>query len=109
MVGPVSHFAINAGSVASAFDKTCERLSQLHFADALWARDTGMWTADAAVRETIANRLGWLDAVEMSQENIDRLRACGDAVAADGFTDVVLLGMGGSSLAPEVLPDARFR
>jgi glucose-6-phosphate isomerase len=99
----VSHFAINPGSVAGAFDKTTARLAQLHFAEALWARDTEMWTTDVATQHKIAQRLGWLEAVEMSHEHVDRLRACADRVAADGFTDVVLLGMGGSSLAPEVL------
>ena len=54
-------------------------------------------------RQLIANRLGWLDALDFVTPQLPRLRAFADAVRRDGFTHVVLLGMGGSSLAPEVL------
>ncbi|HZP47077.1 MAG TPA: hypothetical protein VFB07_00985 [Vicinamibacterales bacterium] len=69
----------------------------------LWRRDPSVWSGDAAVQATIAQRLGWLSSPELMADSLDRLVAFGARVAADGFTDVVLLGMGGSSLAPEVL------
>ncbi len=51
----------------------------------------------------IANRLGWLDIAERMLGEADALEAFAAKVRADGMRDVVLLGMGGSSLAPEVL------
>jgi glucose-6-phosphate isomerase len=51
----------------------------------------------------IANRLGWLTIAERMLGELDDVRAFADGVRDDGIRDVVLLGMGGSSLAPEVL------
>ncbi len=84
----------------------------------IWERDHTVWRPDP---DEIANRLGWLDIADAMQELYasdsadviggDRGRAWStvgtieglvDAVRADGYTHVLLLGMGGSSLAPEV-------
>src|SRR5260221_3535686 len=69
----------------------------------MWRRDASVWSADPAVQQKVANRLGWLSSPALMAESIPLLLAFADAVKRDGFTDVVLLGMGGSSLAPEVL------
>ena len=66
--------------------------------DRIWERDPTVWTgADEA------KWLGWLDEPRRMRERVGELRAFADAAAADGLDTVVLLGMGGSSLAPEVL------
>ncbi len=62
-----------------------------------------MWSNVPAVQRAIVNRLGWLSSPRLMLESLDRLRDMAAAVRRDGFQDVVLLGMGGSSLAPEVL------
>jgi glucose-6-phosphate isomerase len=72
-------------------------------AEALWRRDASAWSSDVAAQQKIANRLGWLSAPARMADEIDRLHGFADAVKRDGFAHVVLLGMGGSSLAPEVL------
>jgi glucose-6-phosphate isomerase len=69
----------------------------------IWRREPSLWSADPAVQQKIANRLGWMDSPALMAGSIPRLLAFADRVKRDGFTDVVLLGMGGSSLAPEVL------
>src|SRR5712691_5983338 len=69
----------------------------------LWRRDPAVWSSDPAVQRTIANRLGWLSSPALMAEAIPRLEMFASSVRRDGFSDVVLLGMGGSSLAPEVL------
>jgi len=83
-----------AGSPAADADR---------IARGLWRRDVSVWSADAAVQKKIGDRLGWMQSPALMAESIDRLRTFADRVKADGFTDIVLLGMGGSSLAPEVL------
>jgi glucose-6-phosphate isomerase len=72
-------------------------------ASGLWRREPQVWSADASVQRTIANRLGWLSAPRLMADAIPRLETFASSIRRDGFTDVVLLGMGGSSLAPEVL------
>jgi glucose-6-phosphate isomerase len=69
----------------------------------LWRRDPSVWSAEAEVQKQIANRLGWLDSPSLMADSIGRLQAFAENIRRDGFSDVVLLGMGGSSLAPEVL------
>jgi transaldolase / glucose-6-phosphate isomerase len=64
----------------------------------IWERDATAWTgADEA------SWLGWLDEPSRMRERVGELTEFADALAADGVDTVVLLGMGGSSLAPEVL------
>ena len=69
----------------------------------LWRRDASTWSADADVQKKILNRLGWLSSPQLMADSLDRLLAFAASIKQAGFTDVVLLGMGGSSLAPEVL------
>jgi transaldolase / glucose-6-phosphate isomerase len=69
----------------------------------LWLRDTSTWATDPPTQQKIANRLGWLDSPALMADSLGRLQSFAEGVKRDGFTNVVLLGMGGSSLAPEVL------
>jgi len=86
-----------------AVDARCDLLDQARFASRLWRRDDTLWGDDPARRAVAANRLGWLDVVPKMRAEFESLRAFAAKVAAEGFTHAVLLGMGGSSLAPEVL------
>ncbi|MDO9528541.1 MAG: hypothetical protein Q7J27_05190 [Syntrophales bacterium] len=65
----------------------------------IWAHDHTVWRPEPA---EITNRLGWLHTPEIMVDNIKRLEALADDVRGSGYTDALLLGMGGSSLAPEV-------
>ncbi|MFY9488514.1 MAG: hypothetical protein WAP35_07465 [Solirubrobacterales bacterium] len=67
----------------------------------LWARDESLWGGPGVPE--IADRLGWLDIAERMREKTDELKAWADEVHQAGFDQTVLLGMGGSSLGPEVL------
>ncbi len=98
----VTDFSLDTASIAIPFQKAVSRLQKIAFAEALWGRRLEVWASDPATQATIANRLGWLSAIEFVRPHVPRLRAFADAVRQEEFTDVVLLGMGGSSLAPEV-------
>jgi glucose-6-phosphate isomerase len=98
----VTDFSIEPGAVAPALDTVFSQLSRVGFVDRLWARQTDLWSSDYGVRQAIANRLGWLDALEFATSQLPRVQAFVRRVRAQRFTDVVLFGMGGSSLAPEV-------
>lgn len=76
------------------------RLEQENLIERIWARDHTVWKEEPA---EISNRLGWLTVAEtMVDEAADLARFAQEIRAAD-FRNVVLLGMGGSSLAPELL------
>jgi len=64
----------------------------------LWGHDATLWTGTDE-----ASWLGWLLIADDQMALIDKLTAFGEAVKKDGYTHVLLLGMGGSSLCPEVL------
>ncbi len=70
------------------------------FLDRLRARDHTVWQSDPT---EVADRLGWLDAPADAERLVSRLTSFSSEVVADGVTDVALVGMGGSSLFPEVL------
>ena len=104
---PAAQFAdtltITTGALDTDMRAALARLDERQFRDALFAHRASAWSADPAVQAVIANRLGWLTSPELMAAEIDHLTTFAGSVMHDGFTDVVLLGMGGSSLAPEVL------
>ena len=98
----MTDFSIEPGDIASSLDTVFSQLDQERFVDALWARRTDIWSDDYTVKIAIANRLGWLGAVDAMNEHLQHIDTFVQRVRSSTFTDVVLLGMGGSSLAPEV-------
>ena len=81
-----------------------ERIRQAqaeNVAQRIWARDESLWGGPGAPE--IGNRLGWLSISDKMLEHASELREFAEAARADGLDDAVLLGMGGSSLGPEVI------
>jgi transaldolase/glucose-6-phosphate isomerase len=64
----------------------------------LWQRDASLWT-----NSDEGQWLGWLDIVEKQMADLSKFQQFSEEVQKDKFSDVLLLGMGGSSLCPEVL------
>lgn len=90
--------------LTAEIEKDAKALSERWRADgtirALWQRDASIWTgADES------KWLGWLDVVAREQSDTARYVAFSGWVKSKNFTDVVVLGMGGSSLGPEVLAE----
>ncbi len=81
---------------------TAERLVRERVIERLWARDPSIWSQNPAVQRAIADRLGWLTIHEVMLERVGELEALTEEVRQEGYRHAVLLGMGGSSLAPEV-------
>lgn len=65
----------------------------------IWSHDHTVWKPEPT---EITNRLGWLHSPEVMSKAIPEINAFVDEIRAEGFTHALLLGMGGSSLAPEV-------
>ena len=86
----------------AALDELLARATEEHWAQRLFDRDTSLWTDDPDVAADIADRLGWLDAPEHFTLQIPALEGFGDGAIEAGFDNAVVMGMGGSSLAPDV-------
>jgi len=84
-------------------DALVERATEERWAERLFDGDTTLWTADPDVGADITDRLGWLRSPEHFTLQIAALEGFGDGVRDAGFDTVVVMGMGGSSLAPDVL------
>jgi transaldolase/glucose-6-phosphate isomerase len=67
----------------------------------IWQKDPTLWGPPGTPE--VADRLGWLTVADQMREAADDLEAFAEEMRLEGCTDVVLLGMGGSSLAPEVM------
>jgi glucose-6-phosphate isomerase len=106
MTDPVST-AIDAprlalGAIEPAYQAAVERARSEEWVTRLWDRDTTLWSDDARVQATIADRLGWLDAPAHFALQAAALEGFGDGAREAGFDTAVVMGMGGSSLAPDV-------
>jgi transaldolase/glucose-6-phosphate isomerase len=89
------------GEYGPAAEKQLADLQKAEVPRRLWAKDPTLWSRDAAVGKEIRERLGWLTVADALLEDRERLTT----VAREGrrYADVVLFGMGGSSLCPDVL------
>ena len=81
-----------------AFRETLEAWRKDGTVRRIWERDAAVWTG-----EDEAKWLGWLGIIDERLSHIDELASFQDEVKQKGFTHALLLGMGGSSLGPEVL------
>ncbi|HMK93551.1 MAG TPA: glucose-6-phosphate isomerase [Thermoleophilia bacterium] len=90
-------------ALREAIRQRLKTFDEERFGERLWRRDPTLWKHDPEHQKIIANALGWLTVPEAMRARAGDLAAFAAEVAADGYTDAVLLGMGGSSLAPEVL------
>jgi len=90
------------GTFEPHFREALDELSRTRALQRLVERDPTLWKSDEAHAAVIRNRLGWLDAPQWLAGKIDELDAFSAEIRNAGFTRVLLLGMGGSSLAPEV-------
>ena len=91
------------GEAAAAFEAAVERARNEEWATRLFDHDVTLWSDDPDVQAAIGERLGWLEAPVGFADNVPALEGFGDGIVAAGFTTAVVAGMGGSSLAPDVL------
>ncbi len=93
-------FVTNLGELDGPIRARLDRLREEDVLRRIWDRDHTVWRPDPT---EIADRLGWLDAVDRARDELPAIRDLVTEARADGLIRTVLLGMGGSSLAPEVI------
>jgi glucose-6-phosphate isomerase len=90
---------MNLENSTDAFNKTFDELKKEKVVERIWEKDHTVWSNDP---NEITNRLGWLVSPETSLNAFEEIDQFVSGVKEEGFTKVLLMGMGGSSLAPEV-------
>lgn len=90
-----------SGAAQQAIAKHIDGLVEDRIATRIFAKDHTLWGPDAESEAAI--RLGWVEAATVSQSLVGDILELRDALRAEGVSRIVLCGMGGSSLAPEVI------
>jgi len=93
---------LQLGALTARVDAALNDLARDGVIGRLWAGDYTLWSDDPT-EITEPNRLGWLEVAESMRAEVDGLNRFAAEVAAEGYRHAVLFGMGGSSLAPEVM------
>jgi transaldolase/glucose-6-phosphate isomerase len=101
--GTTAAAGLALGEHTDAFEAAVARARDERWAERLVERDPSLWSSDARVQAAISERLGWLDSPAHFSDQIAALEGFGEGIRDAGFTTAVVAGMGGSSLAPEVL------
>ncbi len=91
--------SLRLGEYQAGYRERLEVWMKENFTRRLWARDFKLWVESPAPE--ITNRMGWLELPGLMRGKIDELAGFADEIRAEGLPHAVLLGMGGSSLAPE--------
>jgi transaldolase/glucose-6-phosphate isomerase len=100
MPGELNQQELHLGKFQSRVNRRLKEWEAQQIGKRLWSKDPSVWSAQPLAE--LSDRLGWLELPETMKGQADALIAFAEKVRADGIRHVVLLGMGGSSLAPEV-------
>lgn len=92
-------YPIRLGGYQPAIEASLDELKKNNILPRIWKHDHTVWNPDPA---EISNRLGWLQAPADMVDRLSQIEELVAAVRAEQYSDALLLGMGGSSLAPEV-------
>ena len=91
------------GAMQSEVDESLKEIHTNNLVRRIWAKDPTVWHQNPEHQKIIRNALGWLTISQEQLPQISRLQAVAKDIKDAGFKHVLLLGMGGSSLCPEVL------
>ncbi len=94
--------SFSLGSFQQDVDEALQNLQRDNLVRRIWAKDATVWHEDPAHHKIIRNALGWLTIIEEQIPSIARVETVAQDIQQAGFQHVLLLGMGGSSLCPEV-------
>ena len=94
-----SNFVVKTGKYEKKINETLEKLENKNIPGRIWKNDFTVWRDKS---DEIVNRLGWLHSPEVSGAALGEINELVEEVRKEGLTSAIVLGMGGSSMAPEV-------
>lgn len=99
--GVMARQKLALGIYAESVSRAIKKLDSEFVNQRIWNKDGSLWTQHGPTIGKISKRMGWLDVLETT--DIERLKQFRDTVKGGNYSHVVLMGMGGSTLAPDVL------
>ncbi len=90
---------VSLGKYQTVVEKALNHISRERIIARIWQKDHTVWRNDP---DEISNRLGWLDCIEVTKKSFEVINLFVEEIRKEGFTNALLMGMGGSSLTPEV-------
>ena len=102
VISIVERQTISLGKYQPSVQNAIQTMEQQQYVQRLWKKDPTLWKNDPEDQKIIRNSLGWLTVAQSLLENSDDLAAFAQSVKKEGYQYAVVLGMGGSSLCPEV-------
>ncbi|HEX2271967.1 MAG TPA: hypothetical protein VHH35_20660 [Pyrinomonadaceae bacterium] len=99
----MQHREYHLGPLADRLHAAIREAQEAEVAKRIWDKDASLWKADERAQKSIRNSLGWLTVADEMLGVAGELKEFSDSIRARGFQYVMVCGMGGSSLCPEVL------
>jgi transaldolase/glucose-6-phosphate isomerase len=100
--GLLDRMEATLGEYEPAVNEAIGRAEREQWTRKIWRKDATLWKSDETHQKIIRNALGWVAVPDQLVEQTEELAAFSARIRNDGFKHVMLLGMGGSSLCPEV-------
>ena len=100
--GVNERMAMSLGEFEAPVRDALKRCESEQWVRKVWRKDAALWKSEEAHQKIIKNSLGWVNVPNVLEDHADELAAFSARIRNDGFKHVMLLGMGGSSLCPEV-------
>lgn len=94
--------SISTGSLQENLNNQYTSFAAHSIIKRLWEKDHTIWRSEEVHKKSILNRLGWLNSLDLMLSNVESLITFGNEIKDAGFKNIVVLGMGGSSLCPDV-------
>ena len=94
--------SITPGRLGKQYDSAIAAGLRTNLVPRIMNRDATVFSKSKKIRDLVANRLGWVDSAQLMARRVNQIKTFGNAVFAAKFRHVLLMGMGGSSLCPEV-------
>jgi len=99
----MNKMSFQLGPISDAVDAAMRDALQQQVVKRIWRKDATLWKTDAKAQQNIRSSLGWLTVTDEMLGVANELMEYGESIRQRGFKHVMVLGMGGSSLCPEVL------
>lgn len=102
----VAPATMQLGEAQAAIDAKIQEFNAKNFAEGFWQKDATLWTQDAEAQQSVRSFMGWLRVAETMVKAVPEIEQFVHEVKAAGFKHVVVMGMGGSTMAPIVFKES---